>query len=599
MKQFRHILLLFLGWVSAAPVQAKWAVYTSSSIASSQMSALCQDRYGYLWMGTEYGLTKYDAYRFTNYYSEASDTASLPDNSIVCFLSDSKGRLWIGTNKGVALYDYMADTFHRVPLSGGVVTRIGCILETASGEIFLGTIGYGLWRMAPGEQEFTRVRLPDGETFFMHLYEDGRGRLWKSDPSAGVTCYERHGGAFARSRRYPLAAGPAVSFVPHRDGDDLQVVCTHGIMRWDKASDRMVPTSDDMSALGAGNTIHHALLVSDGSLLAGTSQKGVMQISPGSRRLAPRRFDNAPFRVEEADVNQVLEDRGKGLWLSCYNKGVCYVSEQSLPFRSWNVTGIPSSVSAGVSSVVTEADGGLWCTVSHGGVYRLSPEGGTVASPVSPPAAQLLHRDAEGRWWLATDKMLYAYQPLTGASVAMAPLRGWGVRCMTDTGDGTVFVSDFGYGLVSYDTRSGRMDTLTMADGMVCNDWVLSMTTDKDGRLWIGTADGISLSVRRDGRFVPLLRRPLLKGRQIFSFCVLSSGDVLIGGEGRIYRCGKKTGIIRPLALPEKSAACQDMRHRGSPGWRLLGEFYARPLALRSEDGTLVLPFQGQRTDHA
>ena len=56
--------------------------YTSDNLSSNQISTICQDQVGYIWIGTEYGLNKYDGYRFANYLYDKDNPASISSNTI-------------------------------------------------------------------------------------------------------------------------------------------------------------------------------------------------------------------------------------------------------------------------------------------------------------------------------------------------------------------------------------------------------------------------------------------------------------------------------------------------------------------------------------
>jgi len=65
-------------------------LYTSGKLSSSLIECICQDKYGYLWIGTEYGLNKFDGYRFSTYIYEKDDTTSIVDNEDVYGLAAVK-----------------------------------------------------------------------------------------------------------------------------------------------------------------------------------------------------------------------------------------------------------------------------------------------------------------------------------------------------------------------------------------------------------------------------------------------------------------------------------------------------------------------------
>ena len=57
-------------------------LYTSDRLSSGLITCICQDRYGFVWVGTEYGLNKFDGYRFTTYFHSRNDSTTLIDNEI-------------------------------------------------------------------------------------------------------------------------------------------------------------------------------------------------------------------------------------------------------------------------------------------------------------------------------------------------------------------------------------------------------------------------------------------------------------------------------------------------------------------------------------
>jgi AraC-like DNA-binding protein len=92
-------------------------LFTPDRMSSSLITCICQDRYGYIWMGTEYGLNKFDGYRFTPYLHQRDDTTSITDNEIASLFVDKDGELWVGCAKGLVRYDYERDAFLAKPFS--------------------------------------------------------------------------------------------------------------------------------------------------------------------------------------------------------------------------------------------------------------------------------------------------------------------------------------------------------------------------------------------------------------------------------------------------------------------------------------------------
>src|SRR5262245_43189404 len=73
--------------------------------------AMVQDRQGFIWIGTQVGLARFDGYQVTAYRHDPIDPESLIDNYVKALYEDSKGRLWIGTRGGLVEYDPLRDGF--------------------------------------------------------------------------------------------------------------------------------------------------------------------------------------------------------------------------------------------------------------------------------------------------------------------------------------------------------------------------------------------------------------------------------------------------------------------------------------------------------
>ena len=95
---------------------AQTKFYTSDKLSSNQINNMCQDRVGYIWVGTEFGLNKYDGYRFTKYLHDTDNPTSVSSNVISFLFVDSYGNLWVGTRQGLDLYDPLNDKFEHVKL---------------------------------------------------------------------------------------------------------------------------------------------------------------------------------------------------------------------------------------------------------------------------------------------------------------------------------------------------------------------------------------------------------------------------------------------------------------------------------------------------
>jgi len=114
-------------------------------ISHSKVNCIFQDNRGFLWLGTNEGLNKFDGYEFAVYRWRPNDPHGLSAQLVRAVLQDSKGNLWIGTEGGgLNLFDRDSENFrHFTPDSSSEIRITGqdvnAIIEDRQGNLWLGT----------------------------------------------------------------------------------------------------------------------------------------------------------------------------------------------------------------------------------------------------------------------------------------------------------------------------------------------------------------------------------------------------------------------------------------------------------------------------
>lgn len=117
MKQL--LLLLFftlaIGWSHAQQKSIKFDTYTiEEGLSQSQATSIIQDNFGYVWIGTQDGLNKFDGYNFDILKNEPNQSNSIPNNYIHHIIKDDIGQLWFGTNRGIAKINPKTSTIEKI-----------------------------------------------------------------------------------------------------------------------------------------------------------------------------------------------------------------------------------------------------------------------------------------------------------------------------------------------------------------------------------------------------------------------------------------------------------------------------------------------------
>lgn len=153
MRMTVRFLTLFIALHATMTLAAMdGTLYTPNKMASSLVSRTCQDSYGFVWIATDFGLSKYDGYKFTNYYHNSNDTTTISSNNVRSLFCSHDGKLLVGCTTGLSCYDYHTDSFQRYSFPNGIMPHIISIAELPSGELMLETAGYhGMFVLKDGK----------------------------------------------------------------------------------------------------------------------------------------------------------------------------------------------------------------------------------------------------------------------------------------------------------------------------------------------------------------------------------------------------------------------------------------------------------------
>lgn len=307
---------------------------------------------GYLWIGTEAGLTRYDGLRFVSF--RKLTTPGLLDHSVNCLLPSRQGGLWVGCERG--LVHHRLGQFALVGLEQVAITALA---EEAGGTLWIGTSN-GLWSYAQGRLlahtdepslEFQPVK---------SLFVDEAQRLW-----------------IGLANRPGLVRHAAGAFSHYDDGGTLtgitNAMCqdtrrtlwfatTTGI--FSLAPDDVRPTPRRNLATGAGMTAKHILATRDG---------GLWLVDQTLQRVADARHflavPMAGFPTRSA-IALTIDAEGS-LWASARGHGLI----RARPNGCWHLPPLGRFAHEAIKTVAEDATGHLWFTVARTHLQRLAPDG--------------------------------------------------------------------------------------------------------------------------------------------------------------------------------------------------------------------------------
>ena len=429
MKQ-KAIIGIYLLW-ACLTVMAQTKFYTSDKLSSNQINNMCQDRVGYIWVGTEFGLNKYDGYRFTKYLHDTDNPTSVSSNVISFLFVDSYGNLWVGTRQGLDLYDPLNDKFEHVKLEGAKdIPRINDIIQEDDDHLLVGTAGYGLFRLDIKNKTTQKVEgyaLGDND-YFSHIMIDGEDAFWKAGHGSQIVRRSPDGSL----REFESPYGTVTNYVEYEGG--VVMVCIHGLLYYRDGQiyedyfDRGEISGKDL-LLRCAMKDHH------GNLFIGTMGNGLCWVPRGERQFKRYIYQSASLDLNTTNIWALFEDSQDNLWVGCQKRGLLMLPQQDPPFRSWRFADMHMNVGGSLTSFCDGGDGIVWCSVQNNGIFGIDGEGRAVAHPSSPEGTYILYRDKKGEYWVGTNGGVYSYNPYTGVAQLKVSFKNGFINAMTDDGN--------------------------------------------------------------------------------------------------------------------------------------------------------------------
>lgn len=469
-----------------------------------QITALClaQDADGYLWVGTQSGLARFDGVRFTTYLP--GDTPALPAVWVRTLLTGTDGRLWIGTYKGLAVHS--GDGFRRIAASNPArwpALDIHALAETADHRILAAT-GDGVFEVR-GDQ----LHPLSGPTPALSLLPRSDG-LWVGT-RGGVEQI-----ADERGHVIPLPDGAAAASVDHLVETQGRLWAGTSAGVFTRVGAQWVPVPVDPAF--DGSPVGAMLADHDGNLWVGASA-GLARFRGGvAVEFVPDRSALA-FR----QIQSMLEDREGDLWLGSQLDGIA---------RLWNGWTRRYGVAQGLNdpivwSLSPDPDGRRTWVGSNDGLsvfdgrhYRLVVPG----KALPHPQAYNLLAEAD-RVWIGTRRGLVQWRD--GRVVAppeFAPMAGTQINGIVRAPDGSLWFPTFD-GV--FHARNGVLRRFGRAEGLP-ELQVRVLRLDPDGSVLLGTQSG--LYVLRDGRVRPYPHaRGLPADLDISALYRLGDGRLVLG----------------------------------------------------------------------
>jgi len=362
-----------------------------NGLPSNTVRTLLQDSRGFIWCGTEGGLSRFDGIVFKNYLTIAGDSSSLGNNYIYALFEDSRQIFWTGTDEGIYLYKYETETFEpfNKTTADGITVQghITAIDEDSKHNIWIATMTQGVFRYDIEKDTLINYTHQTGDpeslvsNIILHLYIDNRDAVWVAPQSnyGIINCFNRETGKFTPLQLKLKDAGQFDIYAITEDhaGKLWAGTWSHGLCRIDRNTGNIEQFLTPDSHNGISH-IHAITEYQPGILLVGSDDGLAIFNTSTCKSEMMTQTELKTGTLSDNFIYPIVKDSEGGLWIGTYYGGVNYAPPQKGSIEGYSYSKYSNSVGGNIISCFAEdKEGNIWTGSDDGGLSCFNPKNKT------------------------------------------------------------------------------------------------------------------------------------------------------------------------------------------------------------------------------
>jgi ligand-binding sensor domain-containing protein len=453
-------------------------------LSQSSPNCIFQDSRGFIWIGTDDGLNKYDGYEFTIYKPLLDNKFSISSPRILSIAEDNSGNLWIGTNGGGLnrydrnndrFYSYLPKSKDSVSISG---TTVYCLSFCSADELWIGTEN-GLSILNVKTNLFTPESLSLSTSHLEGIpvksIVPDKNKVWIGT-TQGLMCFNTAQKTLERFVNIPLdnhsLPGNSVTALLIDNSHRLWVGTETGIARMDNSTssfDRFDLTGHTGKS-DAANYVKKLLQDGEGNIWIGTLGDGLDILSVQTGEIVNYSYDyNNPYSLKNNEVLSLFRDFSGIIWVGTNGLDIYNPKKEKFVLYDYVPYSREKLVFRNIHPIYQDAYGVLWLGSKTDGLHILNRSGKTYTRWVHDPGnmnslssskIRAIKEYPEGVLWIGTED-----QGLN--------------KVVLDRNRKPISFKH-------YKHQSGNSNSLT-------SNKIYALLADASGKLWIGTDNGLTV----------------------------------------------------------------------------------------------------------
>jgi len=443
-------------------------------LSSNNVSDICQDDYGYLWIATADGLNRYDGYKFDVFKYDPADTSSLPASNISAVYKDSRGIIWVGSTGGLSERDATTGQFRNYgpALPALRDQHIIRLFEDSKHRLWVGFRWTGLFLFSKKNKSFTRMRvdlqgaLQEFGGPVNAIIETASGVIYSSAYGDGLIKYNEQDQYFEivdLGEKWTSQFQQTFIWDIHEDkSGNLWLTTSEGLFKYNPVQN--ILQKIDLNFKGTVPTRFTEMYEDEKGYLWIGSDAGVFRYNLRSGEVTRHQRDNRnPNSLSHQDVLTMFQDSFGILWIGTIGGGLNKYDRSKIPFDKYTEFG-----------EATEE---------------------TNTSATSAIVQDFRDRDA---MWIGTGTGLWHLQRKQNiknyVELPKEVGKDW-INALIADEDGLLWIATDHHGLLKYDIKKNkyiRYKAEIYRSEFLPDSSILDIEQDDYGDLWIGTPSGLS-----------------------------------------------------------------------------------------------------------
>jgi len=554
MNQHHLLLVAALTLTFSSSLCAQFATFEFENLAlehglpNNRIRCIFQDSRGFLWIGTENGLARYDGQRFKIFSNDKDDTTSISTDRVLTIFEDRSQTLWFGTSYSLNRFDRYSEKFKcYLPSPEDSLKRRGhdvrAIYEDSDGTLWVSFVTGadhlgGFYKFEPKTQTFIRYQHnPNNpqslsQNLLTFLVEDDAGKFWLGTQEYGLDRFDPKTGAVIKNYRHDPGNPNSVSQnnslyvwygLKDRRGQLWFTCYGGGLNKYDPGLDGFLHYRHDSQNARS--------LYSDAVLPIIQDSQGMIWVGNGVlSRMTPdtETFDHFRFSPRQGDPASnympyaLHEDRARNLWVGTRGNGIYKVNLKPQKFTHYkrNPEDGNSLIDNDIRIIYEDAKSTIWIGTRESGLSHFDPAQQKFRNfsharndqhSLSSNAITAILEDCLGNIWIGTSAGLnkfdpnrqnftrYQHDPMNPKS-----LNDNRIEAIYEDRSGTLWIGTIAGGLNRFDHRTGKFDHFVpnpKAAEVTKDNHLVRFFEDRHANLWIESIYKHYLFDRKTKRF--------------------------------------------------------------------------------------------------